>query len=43
MKTNLTKLSDKDSSTVRLTVGLDPAQIEVLADSLKTIDTLNGP
>ncbi len=40
--TNLTKLCDKDSSTVRLTVGLDPSQIEVLTECLKNIDALNG-
>jgi hypothetical protein len=41
--TNLTKLSDKERSAARLTVGLDPAQIDVLAECLKKINELNDP
>ncbi len=40
--TNLTKVSSDECSTIRLTLGLDPAQIDVLAECFKHIDTLNG-
>jgi hypothetical protein len=39
---NLTMLFGQESSTIRLTLGLDPAQVELFADCLTTIDSLNG-
>jgi hypothetical protein len=41
--TNLTQVSSSECSTVRLTLGLDPAQVDVLADCFKIIDRLNKP
>jgi hypothetical protein len=34
-------LFGKDSSTIRLTLGLDPMQVETLENSFKAIDALN--
>jgi hypothetical protein len=39
--TNLIMLFGKDSSTIRLTLGLDPMQVETLENSFKAIDALN--
>src|SRR5579862_2796633 len=39
---NLTVLFGKGCTTVRLTIGLDPAQVDVIVDCMKTIDALNG-
>jgi hypothetical protein len=39
---NFTVLFNKDNTTIRLTLGLDPAQVDVLADCFEIIDTLNG-
>jgi hypothetical protein len=41
--TNFTMLFGEESATVRLTLGLDPAQVDFLSECLKTIDQLNGP
>jgi len=41
--TNLTQVSSSECSTVRLTLGLDPAQVDVLADCFTIIDKLNKP
>lgn len=40
---NLSILYGKDCTTIRLTLGLDPSQVDVLADCFATIDALNGP
>ncbi len=39
---NFTMLFGKECTTIRLTLGLDPAQVEVLTDCFEMIDTLNG-
>jgi hypothetical protein len=39
---NFTMLFTDEYSTIRLTVGLDPAQVDVLARCFAMIDTLNG-
>ncbi len=39
---NFTMLFSKDCSTIRLTLGLDPDQIELLVKCFETIDALNG-
>jgi hypothetical protein len=41
--TNLTQVSSNECSTIRLTLGLDPAQVDVLVECFKHIDALNGP
>jgi hypothetical protein len=38
---NLAVLFGKECTTVRLTVGLDPAQIDVIVQCMKKINTLN--
>ncbi len=38
---NFTMIFGPDCSTIRLTLGLDPAQIDVIVRSLEKIDTLN--
>ena len=38
---NLTVISCEERTTIRLTLGLDPAQIDLLADCFKMVDTLN--
>ena len=38
---NFTMLFSKDNSTIRLTFGLDPSQVDVLTECFKMIDTLN--
>jgi hypothetical protein len=38
---NFTMLFGKECSTIRLTLGLDPSQIDVLAECFKTIHSLN--
>ncbi|MBS0604999.1 MAG: hypothetical protein JSS60_08210 [Verrucomicrobia bacterium] len=40
---NLAVLFGKECTTVRLTVGLDPGQIDVMVRCMETIDALNGP
>ncbi len=39
---NLTMLFGEECTTMRLTLGLDPAQVDVLVDCFKMIDILNG-
>ncbi len=39
---NLAVLFGEECTTVRLTLGLDPAQVDVIAECFKMIDTLNG-
>lgn len=39
---NFTMLFSKGITTIRLTVGLDPTQVDVLAECFEIIDTLNG-
>lgn len=39
---NFCLLFGKDCSTIRLTIGLDPAQVDLLAKCFETIDSLNG-
>lgn len=39
---NFTMLFGKECTTIRLTLGLDPAQVDVLSDCFEMIDTLNG-
>lgn len=39
---NFTMLFGKECTTIRLTLGLDPAQVDVLTDCFEMIDTLNG-
>jgi hypothetical protein len=39
---NFTMIFSEDRSTIRLTLGLDPAQIDLLAECFEMIDTLNG-
>ena len=39
---NLTMIFDKENTTIRLTLGLDPAQVNVFAKCLEKIDALNG-
>ena len=39
---NLAVLYGTDCTTIRLTVGLDPAQVDVVVQCLKKISTLNG-
>jgi hypothetical protein len=39
---NFTMIFTDECSTIRLTVGLDPAQVDVLARCFAMIDTLNG-
>jgi hypothetical protein len=38
---NLTMIFCEERTTIRLTLGLDPAQIDVLVDCFKMVDTLN--
>ena len=38
---NFTMLFSEENSTVRLTLGLDPAQVDILADCLQKICSLN--
>ncbi len=39
---NFTMLFTEECSTIRLTLGLDPAQVDLLAGCFKMIDALNG-
>ncbi|MBS0648115.1 MAG: hypothetical protein JSS10_02685 [Verrucomicrobia bacterium] len=39
---NFTMIFGEESSTIRLTLGLDPSQIDVLAGCFEAIDDLNG-
>lgn len=39
---NCSILFAKESTTIRLTVGLDPAQVDIIAECFEMIDTLNG-
>jgi hypothetical protein len=39
---NFTMLFSKEKTTIRLTLGLDPAQVDLLADCFEKIDRLNG-
>ncbi|MBY0529389.1 MAG: hypothetical protein K2P51_04280 [Rhabdochlamydiaceae bacterium] len=39
---NLSILFSEKCTTIRLTLGLDPTQVDVFVDCFKTIDTLNG-
>ena len=39
---NFTILFGQDCSTVRLTIGLDPGQVDLFADCFRTIHALNG-
>jgi len=39
---NYTMIFGKDNSTIRLTLGLDPSQVDVLAECFELIDALNG-
>lgn len=39
---NYTMLFSKNISTIRLTLGIDPGQVDVLVDCFKMIDDLNG-
>jgi len=39
---NFTMIFSEECSTIRLTLGLDPAQIDVLAGCFEAIDALNG-
>ncbi|NGX45372.1 MAG: hypothetical protein K940chlam2_00522 [Chlamydiae bacterium] len=39
---NFTMLFSKESTTIRLTLGLDPDQVDLLADCFEKIDRLNG-
>ncbi len=34
---------EKDVTSIRLTLGLDPAEVDLLANCFETIDALNGP
>ena len=38
---NLTMIFCEERTTIRLTLGLDPAQVDVLVDCFKMVDTLN--
>ncbi len=38
---NFTMIFCEERTTIRLTLGLDPAQIDLLVDCFKTVDTLN--
>jgi hypothetical protein len=38
---NLTMIFCEERTTIRLTLGLDPAQIDLLVDCLNMVDTLN--
>jgi hypothetical protein len=38
---NLTMIFSEKRTTIRLTLGLDPAQIDLLVDCFKMVDTLN--
>ena len=40
---NLAVLFGTECTTIRLTLGLDPAQIDVIVHCLEKVDTLNGP
>ncbi len=40
--TNFTMLFSEECTTMRLTLGLDPAQVDVLVDCFETIDALNN-
>ncbi len=40
---NFTVLFGEECSTIRLTLGLDPAQVDILANFFAKIDVLNGP
>jgi hypothetical protein len=40
---NLSRLDSKESTTFRLTLGLDPAQIDLLVECFEMIDALNNP
>ncbi len=39
---NFTMIFGKDNTTIRLTLGLDPTQVDVLAKCFEMVDTLNG-
>jgi len=39
---NYTMLFSKEISTIRLTLGIDPGQVDLLVDCFKKIDALNG-
>lgn len=39
---NFTMIFGHDHTTIRLTLGLDPAQVQILVDCLKRFDRLNG-
>ena len=39
---NFTMLFSEECTTMRLTLGLDPAQVDVLVDCFQKIDSLNG-
>ena len=39
---NFTMLFGEESSTIRLTLGLDPAQVDLLVECFEMIDALNG-
>ncbi len=39
---NISMIFGENCTTIRLTLGIDPAQIEILAKCLKMIDALNG-
>lgn len=40
---NLCVLYGPECTTIRLTIGLDPAQINIIAECLEKMDALNGP
>ncbi|HSW87392.1 MAG TPA: hypothetical protein VLG49_07850 [Rhabdochlamydiaceae bacterium] len=40
---NFTMIFSKDNSTIRLTLGLDPSQVDLLAECFEMIDALNAP
>lgn len=40
--TNFTMIFGEESSTIRLTLGLDPTQVDVLAGCFEAVDALNG-
>ena len=39
---NLSMLYTEECTTIRLTIGLDPSQVEVIANCFATIDAMNG-
>jgi hypothetical protein len=38
---NFTMLFGEENTTIRLTLGLDPAQVDILAECFEKIDALN--